>query len=376
MRWLTALAAACVTACANIGAPPGGPLRTTPPELLSVTPDSGARNVRARSVVFEFDAILSDRAAGPGGELDNLFVVSPGEGRPRVRWRRNRIEVRPRGDLRPNTAYSVTMLPGLSDLRGNVLQTSRTIVFSTGPTIPPYSIHGRVFDWMNERVAPNVLVEAIRQPDSLLFVGLSDSTGLFAVGPLEEGAYTVRAMIDNNKNRSLDPAEPWDSLSILVRGSSPFLELLAAPRDTIAPRLLTVTAPDTLTLIASFDRPLDPTVPLTPESFRVVSADSVRLNIARVRTAQEAAAQRAREDSVARPAARVKPSRPAPAREVTIGLDSLTPLRPGGTYRVTAMNMRGLLGHVRTSDRIIAVPRAVADSAPPPPPAAPGVRRP
>ena len=351
-------------------------------------------NVRTDAVVFEFDAVVSDRPAGLR-DLESAFLVTPGAGRPQVRWRRERIEVRPRGGFRDSTAYSVTMLPGIADLRGNVLRTSRTIVFSTGPTIPPFSVHGRVFDWMSQRPAPNAVVEVIRRPDSLPYVGTVDSTGQFAIGPLEEGPYTVRAFMDPNSNRELDGTESWDSVSVLVRGTSPFVELLAAPRDTIAPRLLTVTAPDTLTLVASFDRPLDPNLPLVPAQFGVKDADSTVRAVTRVRTRAQVATEQAardstRADSLARadttrppgvaaprpsvPDITLRPSRPAPAREIVITLDSLTPLRRGQSYRVTARNMRGLLGAVSTSERVITVPDAPADSArarptpsPPPP---------
>jgi len=394
VRRLAALAAlSAAVACAKLGAPPGGPLRTTPPVLLRIIPDSGAVNVAIRGVVFEFDVVTNDRA-GAAGDLENLFLMSPQEGRPRVIWRRERIEVRPRRGFRPNTAYSVTMLPGIADLRGNTLPNGRTVIFSTGPAIPPYFVHGRVFDWMNERVAPRALVEVIRRPDSLTFVGAADSSGQFSVGPLDEGNYVVRALVDANNNRGVDPGEPWDSLPIVVRGTSPFLELLAAPRDTIAPRLLTVGARDSLTLAASFDRPIDPSFPLTPASIRVVGgADSVALRVAAIQTrAQEDASQRARSDSAARadtsvradsararrdtggvrgsapPVIQARPSRPAPAKELIVRLDPQTPLRPGGVYRVTAVNIRGLLGQTRTTDRIITAPAPAAprDTTPPP----------
>jgi hypothetical protein len=345
--------------------------------------------------MFEFDAVTNDRSSGAaGGELDNLFLLSPQDGRPRVIWRRDRIEVRPRRGFRPNTAYSVTMLPGLADLRGNVLRAGRTIVFSTGPAISPFYVQGRVFDWAAERVAPRALVDVIRRPDSLHYVGVADSTGQFAIGPLEEGTYTVRAILDANNNRGLDPGELWDSLGVTVRGTTPFVELLAAARDTIAPRILTVNALDTLTLALSFDRGLDPNLPLTAASFRVEAADSSRLRIIAVRTRAQQEALRASRDTaerdttvadttradttradttrVTRPVPRppqgrpvaptlpqARPSRPPPARDLVIVLDSATPMRPGASYRVTAVNARGLLGHIRTSDRVITMSRAV-----------------
>src|SRR6185436_8957281 len=123
----SAAALALGAACANLGAPPGGPPRTTPPQLLTVTPESGAVNVRAKGVVFTFDEVVSN------SDLDRLFLMSPEDGRTRVNWHRNRVEVRPRHGFKQNTAYSVTLLPGLTDLRQNALKTGRTIIFSTGP---------------------------------------------------------------------------------------------------------------------------------------------------------------------------------------------------------------------------------------------------
>ena len=389
MRLSVALAALGALGCASIGSPPGGPERDIPPGLLSVSPESGAVNVRARNAVFTFDVVVSDRSGGASG-IEGQFLVSPNEGAPRVRWRRSRVEVRPNGGFRPNTAYSVTMLPGVADLRGNVLREGRTIVFSTGPTIPPFQVLGRVFDWGNERAAPNAFVEVIRRSDSLRYVGTADSTGQFAVGPLDEGAYIVRALLDNNQNRGLDPGEIWDSVDVTIRGTSPFLELLAAQRDTVAPRLLTVASTDSLTITASFDRLLDPDVPLTPASFQVFAADSSRLRISRVLAQAQANAERARADSIARadslrrdttrarvverppvPAAAVpaapRPSRRPPPRDVIIRLDSINPLQRGATYRVVAVSARGLLGATRSSERLLSIPAARRDTTPTPP---------
>jgi hypothetical protein len=390
------IAIAGVAACANMGAPPGGPLRTTPPEVISVTPDSGAVNARAKSVVFTFDAVLNDR------DVEKFFLMSPEEGRTRVIWRRNRVEVRPRHGFRANTAYSVTMLPGLQDLRGNTMKTGHTVVFSTGASIPPYLVLGRVFDWLGERVAPKAVVQVIRHPDSLRYVGVADSAGQFGIGPLAGAPYTVLAFMDNNNNRTLDRGEPWDSLSITVGGgTSPFVELLAAIRDTFPPRLMSVTASDTLNIVASFDKPLNPDWEIRADRFRLLGADSAALRIVGARRkatidsaprgipgpralpSQPNAAQPnvspappvvaprdttpRRDTSAARRSGPVvapapKPSRPAPPKDVLLTLDSLTPMQSGRTYRLTAAEVRGLLGLPRTSDRVFTVPRVRVDT--------------
>jgi hypothetical protein len=375
-----AVAALLLAGCANIGSPPGGPTRTAPPAIVSVSPDSGAVNVRAGEVTFAFDAVVSDRPAG-AQSLEALFLISPRDGTPRVSWERSRIEVRPRRGFRPNTAYSVTLLPGVTDLRGNVSRETRTVVFSTGPTIPPYAIRGRAFDWISERPAANAFVEVIRLSDSLVYVGTADSLGQFAVGPLASGSYSARLILDNNRNRALDPNEAWDSVAVTVREVSPFIELLAAPRDTVGPRILTVQARDSISLVLNFDRPLDPAAPLSPESFRVQGADSTRLTVARVATRlpDAAPADSARRDSTgvpppvvpAVPTPRVvvpRPSVPAPSAIVFLALDPATPLRAGASYRVSALNARGLLRAVRTSDRVITVERADSTRAPLPSP--------
>lgn len=360
-------------------APPGGPVRKEPPVVLTTEPESGAVNVTARGVTFEFDAIVNDR--GPGGDLSRLVLLSPHDEETSVRWRRDRIEVRAKRGFRPGTAYSVTLLPGFQDLNGNATKSATTITFSTGPTIPAFAVHGRVFDWPTERVAAGALIEVVRRSDSLPYVGVSDTAGMFVVGPLEQGTYHVRAMLDANRNRALDPNEAWDTLGVQVTAESPFVELRAVARDTVGPRLLTVMVRDSVTIDAAFDRFLDPAVPIAPSSFRVVQADSTPVTVTEVLTASQFAARRAARDSAARadttqrdrPAPRPtaasapRPSLPAPAQSIVLLVDPTAPLRIGVSYRVTALDARGLLGAPRTSERVVTVARPDSTRAAPRP---------
>src|SRR5205085_12532371 len=184
-RWLVAAGggAVCV-ACANRGGlgPPGGPIDTAAPRVTRVTPESGSVSQRAGAVQFAFSKVVSDN---PGrGQLDQYFLISPTDGAPRVNWHRDHIDVRPRHGFRPNTAYTVTLLPGLADVRGNQMKQATATVFSTGATFPRFGIVGTIFDRAAGRPAGAAIVEAIAPPANVVFITAADSLGPAALGPL------------------------------------------------------------------------------------------------------------------------------------------------------------------------------------------------
>jgi len=397
-RRLTALVVfAGAIACASASPPPGGPEDRSPPRVLTVTPDSNAVNVRERNVTFQFDETINDRGSG-AQELDNFFLVSPSDGNPHVSWHRSRIEVRPREGFRDNTAYTVTLLPGLSDLRGNTSRSGASVVFSTGPSIPADKIAGRVFDWAAERPAARALVQAVT-PDSVLYLAQSDSVGRFTVGPLPPGSYLVRAIIDANGNRALDRSEQFDTARVIVPQAAA-LELLTIVRDTLPPRVSSVTSLDSVSLRVTFDRYLDPNQPPPPSAFRLVGTDSAVVPIVAVLTPRaEQAESQTRQQAVADSLRRVDSlaGKPLPPR-ITIAealarrpgqgptpsvpppytallLRTARPLAPNATYRLSVSEARGLSGRAQGSERTFTTPRpapARADStrgAPPVPPA-------
>ena len=394
---------ALAVACASPGMPPGGPPDALPPELVAVTPDSAAVSVTPSRVVFSFNEVVSERPQG-SATLGAAFIVSPRDGLPRVDWRRDRITVRPRRDWRPNTVYTVTMLPGISDLRGNVRREGSTLVFSTGPTIPDTRVEGIVFDWPGNRAAGGALVEALLVADTTLaYVTVADSSGRFTLPHLPPGRYVVRGVLDANSNRALDRREAFDSVALDVADSAR-VELLAFVHDTIGPRIATVTIRDSLTLRVAFDKPLEIGQPMDASRFRLIQLpDSSPVPIARALFARAAdSLDRARTDSVqradsiqradsarragaaradtARPAPRqaprpglpapgatptaaadtaaLRPSRPAPETDVVVVLSRA--LAPATTYRLSAIEVRNLLRVPRSSDRNFATPKPPA----------------
>ena len=94
-------------ACASAGAPPGGPEDHTPPEIVSITPDSGSVNVKAEGQSqFQFDEVVSDRPAGRG-RLDRAVSDLAAQRRiAKCRWHRSAHHAcSPRSGFRDNTAY-------------------------------------------------------------------------------------------------------------------------------------------------------------------------------------------------------------------------------------------------------------------------------
>jgi hypothetical protein len=365
--------AVVLAACASAGTPPGGPERREPPRIVATNPDSGATNVKISEVEFKFDEVVNDHPTGPSATLDQLFMISPRDGSASVSWHRSRITVRPRRGFRANTAYRITMLPGLADLRGNVRKEGATILFSTGATFPTLGIVGTVFDWAAQHTANGAYVEAISLADTTLaYISATDSLGRFDVGPLPAGDYLVRALIDQNNNRAIDLREKWDSVTTHVAGARPNIELDAIERDSVPAALVDVVKEDSLSLRVSFDKALNPAMALQPSLFRLQRADSSLVQIANVQwgsafaRARETAdsLRRAAADTTRRPAPRpaappttgnrpapaaAKPKAPPPENVVILTVSPATPLTPG-RYVLFAHGIVNMAGRTSTTE--------------------------
>jgi hypothetical protein len=382
-------------ACAQQGFPPGGPPDKVPPKLLKTTPDTSARNVTAKEVDFQYDEVLTERPAG-ASSLDALVLISPRDGAPRVGWHRTRISVRGHKDWKPNTTYTVEILPGISDLRGNADKDGFNLVFSTGPEIAGKSISGVAFDWPAGHPAPNAIIEAISHPDSTVYIARADSVGRFSIIHMPPGSFTVFGWIDANNNHDRDQHEAQDSAAVTLKDTAS-VELLTFIHDSIGPHIVTVEVRDSLTLHATFDKPMDPKQPLDSAHFTLHASDSSLVPIKSIVSAREIDKQRndsaSRADSIrartdtafrrqyqashrvptdtlqrnamrrAAVLAAMLPSKPIPISDILIKL--VSPLKPGAQYKLDSRDIRNLMGIAAVSVRTFDVPKP---QPPPPPP--------
>jgi hypothetical protein len=392
-----ALTAVGALSCARVEPPPGGPLDAIPPRLVGTRPDSLAVLPDfSGDVEFVFDEVVSEGgqpSQGFGtGDLERLVLLSPSNRVPEVRWHRSRITVRPREGWQPNRVYRVELLPGVTDLRNNRGDNRAVVTFSTGGAVPNVTLSGKVNDWTTGRPAAQALVEAVLQPDSLVYRAVADSSGAFRLGPLPAGTYLVYGAIDQNRNLRREGREIFDSVRV-GPDKAEGIALWAFPHDTVGPRIQTVTLLDSLSATLAFTQPLDPRQRLGPSAVHVRRLpDSTAIPVRTLLT-------QAAHDSAYRPAAPVDTSRArdsAAVRDTARARDSLRarppagagaaperpplndrlvlrvaePLQLGGRYVIDVDSVRNVSGAVSSPRATLAVP------ARPKPAAADSTRRP
>jgi len=203
---------------------------------------------------FQFDEVISERS---GNGLENLIIVSPRSGQVRVSWKRSRVTVKPKDGWLPGIVYHVTLLPGIADLRNNQLDSTRTIIFSTGGPIPDTRFSGTVVNWEDNRIATGALVEATLLPDSLTYQSRADSSGNFELVAVPPGDYLLHGIVDGNNNRLRDARESFDS--VVARIDSTFEHVFwAFSHDTTGPQIRELTDPDSMTIRVTFTQMLQP----------------------------------------------------------------------------------------------------------------------
>ena len=314
--------------------PPGGPPDLAPPQLVATVPDSfQVLSDFGGDVEFRFDEVISEGGSpsqGAGtGDIERLVILSPSTEIPRVRWRRNRITVRPDEGWRPDRVYRVELLPGVTDLRRNRLDRGALVTFSTGAPAPRTTFQGLVVDWTSARPAPGALVVALRLPDSLPYRGVADSSGRFSLGPLPAGEYVVSGVLDENRNHFAEPREAFDSVRVTRSDST--LELWAFVHDTSPPRIRTVTHNDSVSATVELTQPLDPKQRLQPSAVRLsLLPDSTPVKVASILPKPLDDSLHAR-----RPAVDTAAADTAAARDTTPARPQRPGARPGRSPRQT-----------------------------------------
>ena len=351
------LLSALLGACAYQGEPPGGPPRTTPPAILRTVPESGAvRPDLKGDAIVAFDEVIDEMPGtrGVAGAITGLaqkIVLSPVSGNVKVSWHRTAIHIAPEEGWKPNRVYHLQVLPGISDLRRNIMKSGTTVVFSTGPALPSAALSGTVLLWVEQRLLPQAVIRAAPLPDTIAYVTLSDSAGDFQLPAIPPGRYRVWAIEDQNNNRHQDRREAFDTVTVTVDSSAHVL-LWPFVHDTLGPRVRTVDPVDSVTLRIAFSAPLDPrrapdtaavrvfALPdTTPVAVRAVYTPA-RFDSIQARVRALADSLKRLRDTTARRDTAARPGAPPPAQRPPAGAAAR---RDTATAKVDTARLRQLL---------------------------------
>ena len=274
-----------ICACANQGAPPGGPRDLTGPQVVETFPDTFAVVAAFDDEIrIVFDERISER--GAQGTLDGAVTISPESGEIRVRHSNQALRVRMAGGFQPDQVYRVTVQSVVRDLFGNRMAGAFEFIFSTGAEMTPTVLAGLIVDRITEQPVEGARVTARVEPppggeesdDQVVptHVAISDSSGVYAFRYVPPARYAITAFTDENRNREYDGFEPVAiGLEELNPADTVLLDFALLVPDTTPAMVQTVDVVDSLTLAVEFDDFLDPASELTGVS-ATLGPDSLR----------------------------------------------------------------------------------------------------
>lgn len=198
--------------CANIIPPAGGPRDSLPPVLVKATPGDSTIRFAGNRIDFLFNEYV---------EIDNYqqhLIVSPfPEQTPNVTRKLETVTVKLRGELEPNTTYTIDFGKTIKDLNeGNVYENFRYI-FTTGTYFDSLEFRGNVIMAESGEVDTTLGVMLHRSAkDSAVrdetprYVTRVDNKGNFHFRNLAPGVYYAYAVKDeSNRFRYLQASQPF-----------------------------------------------------------------------------------------------------------------------------------------------------------------------
>ncbi len=204
-----ALLLCLLAACATIEPPRGGPVDKTPPEVTTVTPDSGSVGLTG---IDRIEIVFSEKM-DPAPAVRFLHVYPPLEVKD-TKWSgRQRATVIFHDPLPPDTVIVVEIVKGHTDVHRVKSETSRRYPLATADSLPVGSIVGELR--FEEDLAGGAVVELYPVPpdtieyfrQDILRRTEADTTGRFVLPwvTVPGGPYLLRVFVDNNGD--LRPAD-------------------------------------------------------------------------------------------------------------------------------------------------------------------------
>lgn len=198
--------------CATPGAPTGGPMDKTAPQVVKFEPEKLSRNFSEKIIRIYFDEWVEVKDA-----QRQVIISPPVDPMPDIIARKDELTIRFKNDLKPNTTYSIFFGDAIKDMREGNAAGNIQYVFSTGPEIDSLEISGKVIIPEAEKLPENSFVmlyeseedSIVSKERPLYAVKLNDTETTFKFSYLPAKSFKLVALSDNNRNFLYDLPTEW-----------------------------------------------------------------------------------------------------------------------------------------------------------------------
>jgi hypothetical protein len=194
-------------ACAQVDTITGGPADEIAPQVLSETISDKQRNVKTSEQLLVFDEFI---------KLDQpqqRIQLMPADSRLQFELKGKTLRILFLDTLQPQTTYTLLSNGGVKDLtEGN--DSLMTWTFSTGPTLDSLVLNAQATEWIPNN-KPRTICLGLYQTDTsrtARYIGRFDQQGQLQLKGLKDGAYYLKAYIDENQDGACAPTESQDVL--------------------------------------------------------------------------------------------------------------------------------------------------------------------
>lgn len=271
-----------LSGCAGQRPPEGGPVDSTPPEIISVYPAPQTTRFDDNRVIFEFSEYVDRRS------VEEAIFISPSIEQKEFEWSGTEVTLHFLEELKKNTTYVITVGTDVRDVRaGNRMAKSYSLSFSTGERIDRGTITGKVYDENSDKsgvmifsyrlnsINSDTLNPANTKPDYLTQTG---KDGEFRLTNLASGTYRLFAVRDEYRNLLYDPqTDAVGTVDDIILTDTDTIkqgiQFILAKEDTTAPRITSVQTLDNRHVTIVFSEPID-TATISPAS--ILITDTLR----------------------------------------------------------------------------------------------------
>ncbi len=204
------VSALCITSCAKIGSPTGGPVDQKPPKVTESKPKTGSTSFTGDKIEITFDEYiqLSDI-------YSQLVISPPVEEKPYVRTRGKSVIIELKNELDSNTTYTISFGDAIADNNEKNILSNYRFVLSTGSYLDSMSVSGTVIDARNlgkiEEPVYIGLYDNLNDSAPLIqapvYVSKTNDNGGYEISHVRPGNYRIFALSDVNANLIYDMAD-------------------------------------------------------------------------------------------------------------------------------------------------------------------------